>query len=51
MLISIGLIDSFPLVSLKVFIEKEFGKKMLGSKITAGRFDTVEQVMKIISEF
>lgn len=51
MLISSGLICLFSLVSLQVFIEKEVGKKIPISKNTAESFDTVEQMMKVVSEF
>lgn len=50
-LISSGLIDSFSLVSLQVFIEKEFGKKIPAPRITAETFDTVRQMMDIINQF
>ena len=50
-LISSGLIDSFSLVSLQVFIEKEFGKKVPAPKITAQSFDTVRQMVQIIQQF
>ena len=47
-LISSGLIDSFSLVSLQVFIEKEFGKMVPAPRITAKSFDTVRQMVEII---
>jgi acyl carrier protein len=50
-LISSGLIDSFSLVSLQSFIEKEFGKKIPAPKITAESFDTVKQMVEIINQF
>lgn len=50
-LISSGLIDSFSLVSLQVFIEKEFGKKIPAPKITAESFDTVRKMVEIIQRF
>ncbi|MDD3144080.1 MAG: acyl carrier protein [Candidatus Cloacimonetes bacterium] len=50
-LISSGLIDSFSLVSLQVFIEKEFGKKIPAPRITAETFDTVRQMMDIMNQF
>jgi acyl carrier protein len=48
-LISSGLIDSFSLVSLQVFIEKEFGKRIPAPRITAESFDTVRQMIEIIN--
>ncbi len=50
-LISSGLIDSFSLVSLQAFIEKEFGKRIPAPKITAESFDTVRQMIEIINQF
>ena len=50
-LISSGLIDSFSLVSLQVFVEKEFGKKIPAPKITAESFDTVRNMVGIIQKF
>lgn len=50
-LISSGLIDSFSLVSLQAFIEKEFGKKIPALRITAETFDTVRQMVDIINQF
>lgn len=50
-LISSGLIDSFSLVSLQRFIEKEFGKMIPAPKITAESFDTVRQMLQLISQF
>lgn len=50
-LISSGMIDSFSLVSLQVFIEKEFGKKIPAPRITAESFDTVKQMIEVINQF
>ena len=50
-LISSGLIDSFSLVSLQTFIEKEFGKKIPAPRITSESFDTVWQMIQVISQF
>jgi acyl carrier protein/D-alanine--poly(phosphoribitol) ligase subunit 2 len=50
-LLSTGLIDSFSLVSLQVFIEKEFKKKIPAPRITAESFDTVNQMVEIINQF
>ena len=48
-LLSTGLIDSFSLVSLQVFIDKEFGKKIPAPRITVESFDTIRQIMDIIA--
>lgn len=50
-LISSGLVDSFSLVSLQTFIAKEFGKMIPAPRITAQSFDTVRQMIEIISQF
>jgi len=50
-LISGGMIDSFSLVSLQTFIEAEFGKKIPAPRITAQSFDTVRQMVQVISQF
>jgi acyl carrier protein len=50
-LISSGMIDSFSLVSLQAFIEKEFGKRIPAPRITAQAFDTVRQMVEIINQF
>ena len=50
-LISSGLIDSFSLVSLQTFIEKEFKKRIPAPRITAESFDTVNQMVEIINQF
>ena len=50
-LISSGLIDSFSLVSLQTYIEREFGKRIPAPKITAESFDTVSQMIEIINQF
>jgi acyl carrier protein len=50
-LLSSGLVDSFSLVSLQVFIEKEFGKRIPAPKITVKSFDTVRQMVRVIEQF
>ncbi|MDD2231204.1 MAG: acyl carrier protein [Candidatus Cloacimonetes bacterium] len=50
-LISSGLIDSFSLVSLQTYIEKEFGKKIPAPRITAESFDTVRHMIEVINQF
>lgn len=50
-LISSGLIDSFSLVSLRSFIEKEFGVNIPAPKITAEIFDTVARMIEIINQY
>ncbi|MCB5251756.1 MAG: acyl carrier protein [Candidatus Cloacimonadaceae bacterium] len=50
-LISAGIIDSFSLVSLQSYIEREFGKRIPAPRITAESFDTVRQMVQIIQQF
>ncbi len=50
-LISSGLIDSFSLVSLQSFIQKEFGKKIPDRRITVQSFDTVQKMVEVIQQF
>lgn len=50
-LISGGFIDSFSLVSLQSYIEREFGKRIPAPRITAESFDTVKQMIQIIKQF
>jgi acyl carrier protein len=50
-LISSGMIDSFSLVSLQVFIEKEFGKTIPAPAITRESFDTVNKMVEVIRQF
>ena len=50
-LISSGLVDSFSLVSLQAFIEREFGKRIPAPKITAESFDTVNKMIEVINQF
>jgi acyl carrier protein len=50
-LISSGLIDSFSLISLQRYIEKEFGKMIPAPRITAEAFDSVRQMLQVISQF
>jgi acyl carrier protein len=50
-LISSGLIDSFSLVTLYVYIEKEFGVKIPASRIIPDTFDTVEKITSLIKQY
>lgn len=50
-LISSGMIDSFSLVSLQSYIEREFGKRIPAPKITAESFDTVNKMIEVINQF
>ncbi len=48
-LISSGIIDSFSLVSLQLYINREFGKMIPNPKMTAENCDTVSQIIKLIN--
>ena len=50
-LISSGIIDSFSLVSLQLFIEREFGKKIPNPKMIAENCDTVDQLINLINQY
>ena len=49
-LISSGLIDSFHLVDLAVFIEEKFGVRIDDSELNADTFDTVPQLSALIRQ-
>ena len=48
-LISSGLVDSFNLVDLALFIEGEYGVRLDDSELTASVFDTLNQLVDIIT--
>ena len=50
-LISSGIVDSFSMVSLKLFLEKKFNIKIPDEKATPEAFDSVNNMMKLIKEF
>ena len=47
-LISSGLIDSFSLVDLGLFVEDSFGVRIEDTELNAETFDTLEQLAKLI---
>ncbi len=47
-LISSGLIDSFHLVDLGLFVEDEFGVRIDDSELNADTFDTLTQLVTLI---
>ena len=49
-LISSGLIDSFHLVDLAIFIEEKFGVRIDDSELNADTFDTVSQLSGLIRQ-
>lgn len=49
-LISSGLIDSFSLVDLSIFIEERYGVRIDDTELNADTFDTLEQLTAIVQE-
>jgi acyl carrier protein len=49
-LISGGIVDSFSMVSLKMFLEKKFSVKIPDEKATPEAFDSVNNILKLIQE-
>jgi acyl carrier protein len=47
-LISSGMIDSFSLVDLALFVEDSFGVRIEDSELNAGTFDTLSQLLDLI---
>jgi len=50
-LISSGIVDSFSMVSLKMFLEKKFQVKIPDEKATPEAFDSVNNIIKLLKEF
>jgi acyl carrier protein len=50
-LISSGIVDSFSMVSLKMFLEKKFQIKIPDDKATPEVFDSVNNIMTLLKEF
>jgi acyl carrier protein len=50
-LISSGIVDSFSMVSLKVFLEKKFSIKLPDEKATPEAFDSVNNIIALLKEF
>lgn len=49
-LISSGLIDSFSLVDLALFVEREFGVRIADAELSAEIFDTLEELTTLIKQ-
>jgi len=49
-LISSGIVDSFSMVSLKVFLEKKYGVQIPDAKATPEAFDTVRKICALVEE-
>ena len=50
-LISGGIVDSFSMVSLKMFLEKKFQIRIPDEKATPEAFDSVNNIMNLLKEF
>jgi len=50
-LISSGLVDSFSMVSLKVFLEKKYDIKLPDDEATPEAFDTVNSIVELVLKF
>lgn len=50
-LISSGIVDSFSMVSLKMFLEKKFSVKIPDDKATPEAFDSVNNIIVLLKEF
>lgn len=49
-LISGGLIDSFSLVDLSLFVEQTWGVRLDDTELNAGTFDTLDQLAELIEK-
>jgi acyl carrier protein len=49
-LISSGLIDSFSLVDLSLFVEEHFGVRIDDTELNADTFDTLSDLTRLIKE-
>ncbi len=50
-LISGGIVDSFSMVSLKLFLEKKFQISIPDAKATPQAFDSVNKIVSLVREF
>jgi acyl carrier protein len=50
-LISGGIVDSFSMVSLKVFLEKKYGISIPDAKATPEAFDSVNRIVTLVREY
>ena len=49
-LISSGIVDSFSMVSLKVFLEKKYDVQIPDAKASPEAFDTVRSICNVVNE-
>jgi len=50
-LISVGIVDSFSMVSLKVFLETKFNIQIPDAKASPEAFDSVNNIFNLLKEF
>lgn len=50
-LISGGIVDSFSMVSLKVFLENKFSIQIPDAKASPEAFDSVDNIVNLLKEF
>ena len=50
-LISSGFVDSFSMVSLKVFLEKKFNISIPDDEATPEAFDSVNKIVDLVNEY
>jgi acyl carrier protein/D-alanine--poly(phosphoribitol) ligase subunit 2 len=50
-LITTGIVDSFSMVSLLMFLEREFKIEIPDEKATVERFDTVNNIVALLREY
>jgi len=50
-LISGGIVDSFSMVSLKVFLETKYGISIPDAKATPDAFDSINNIVVLLKEF
>ncbi len=50
-LISSGIVDSFSMVSLKLFLEKKFRVKIPDDKATPEAFDSVTNILALLKDY
>ena len=50
-LISGGIVDSFSMVSLKVFLEKKFKIQIPDAKATPEAFDSINKIVALVGEY
>jgi acyl carrier protein len=50
-LISSGIVDSFSMVSLKMFLEKKFRIRIPDDRATPEAFDSVDNIINLLKEY